>query len=156
MAIFHSYVCLPEGTSEDYFPEAGDRFTIIALLQMMSTFGELVAPVFGGRKNPLRHEFPMAFPWFSWFSPGFCSMFFLTVGPCNIHLPASPWVGFTAQFFSWRFSFVILALLWGFMAIYAALRSVESCPDGEQQSCWALLLIQIITYIHMTSYDGMK
>eukprot|EP00435_Cladocopium_sp_Y103_P016075 s2384_g4.t1 len=77
--------------ARDYFPEAGDRFTIIALLAMMSTFGELVAPVFGG---------------------------------------------FTAQIFSWRFSFVILAILWGFMAIYAALRSVESCPDGELQSYW--------------------
>ena len=59
--------------------------------------------------------------------------------------PTSPW-GFSAQLFSWRFSFLILALLWGFMAIYAALRSVESCPDGEQHSCWALLLVQRIKF----------
>jgi MFS family permease len=58
----------------DYFPEAGDRFTIIALLQLMSTFGELVAPVFGGQKNTVtdRHgeRWPMVFLRF------FCSMFF--------------------------------------------------------------------------------
>lgn len=65
--------------------------------------------------------------------------------------PTSPW-GFSAQLFSWRFSFLILALLWGFMAIYAALRSVESCPDGEQQSRWALLLVQSIK---LNTYDAM-
>lgn len=75
------------------------------------------------------------------------SCFFPTVeGPSRTFPLASPWIGFSAQLFSWRFSFVILALLWGFMAIYAALLSVESCPDGEQQSCWALIRIISIGY----------
>ena len=135
----------------------------------MSTFGELLAPVFGGLQRAVTtrdaaaktvcemffppwfsHGFLMVFPWFShgflmvfpWFYHGFLmvlpmvfSCFFPTVeGPSRTFPLASPWIGFSAQLFSWRFSFVILALLWGFMAIYAALLSVESCPDGEQQS----------------------
>lgn len=87
----------------------------------------------------------------------FCSMFFFQRLKSQSHSPSftcpptSPW-GFSAQLFSWRFSFLILALLCGFMAIYAALRSVESCPDGEQQSCWALLLVQ---RIKLNTYDAM-
>eukprot|EP00438_Fugacium_kawagutii_P030383 Skav226480 [mRNA] locus=scaffold4441:87514:88713:- [translate_table: standard] len=79
----------------DYFPDSEKRFSIIAMLQMMSITGQLVAPVFGG---------------------------------------------YTAQLFSWRFSFLLLSLLWAFMAVYAALRGVESCPtneEGDLEDYWA-------------------
>ena len=39
--------------------------------------------------------------------------------------------GFLAEFFNWRFSFFVLAVVWGVMAIYAIIATVESCPDQE-------------------------
>ena len=45
---------------------------------------------------------------------------------------AAPVVGgFLAEFFNWRFSFFVLAVVWGVMAIYAIIATVESCPDQE-------------------------
>lgn len=41
--------------------------------------------------------------------------------------------GYTAQLFSWRFSFLLLSILWAFMAVYAALRGVESCPTNGNE-----------------------
>ena len=39
--------------------------------------------------------------------------------------------GFLAELFGWRTSFFVLAVLWGFLAVYAYVEMVESCPDGS-------------------------
>lgn len=103
------------------------------------------------RHRPSRREMAHGFPPFFLFHVFFQRLKSQSHSPSFTCPPTSPW-GFSAQLFSWRFSFLILALLCGFMAIYAALRSVESCPDGEQQSCWALLLVQ---RIKLNTYDAM-
>lgn len=50
-----------------------------------------------------------------------------------VEQPPSRIAGYTAQLFSWRFSFLLLSVLWAFMAVYAALRGVESCPTNGNE-----------------------
>eukprot|EP00438_Fugacium_kawagutii_P010985 Skav206616 [mRNA] locus=scaffold1562:212120:213565:+ [translate_table: standard] len=38
--------------------------------------------------------------------------------------------GFLAEFFTWRCSFFVLAIVWGLLGLYASAFLVESCPDS--------------------------
>ena len=141
-------------TSEDYFPEAGDRFTIIALLQLMSTFGELVAPVFGGQKTPSptvtardAHGFPPVF-----FVPCFFQRLKSQSHSPSFTCPADLTLRIQCSAFLLEiFVSDSGASLWLHGNLCCTAFSGK-LSDGEQQSCWALLLVQ---RIKLNTYDAM-
>ena len=67
--------------------------------------------------------------WKVWTVRGVTRRTWITPTLLGLRIVAPIFGGFSSALFDWRFSFFVLAIVWGAFAAFAARYMVESCPD---------------------------